>query len=67
MINWPMREEKELDIGEEKAFQGAETACAKQERPKKGTAGSTGPNSLQGSMNGVVVVARSAGERWARG
>ena len=55
MINWLMREEKELDIGEEKAFQGENSMCkAREPKKKKGTGGSTGPNSLQGSMNGKV-------------
>ena len=41
---------------ERKRHSRERTACAKHERPKKkkGTGGSTGPNSLQGSMNGKV-------------
>ena len=35
MINWLMREEKELDIGEEKAFQGENSMCKAREAKKK--------------------------------
>ena len=62
MINWPMREEKELDIGEEKAFQGEKSMCkAREAKKKKRYRRFHRANGLQGSMNGKVA---GGGGRW---